>query len=173
MVTFVLFGSAMVLLLDESVPTATRPAILMHARPAATGRYIPTLAACPSDNLSPSRDGPLGRHRSREDSLLPELLRVVRPEHAAPLRLGGPGLGFARKEIRHRRAADRRSQGALPRALQIPRRDRDRVPYRQVERQDFGGEPRGAERRRARGRRLRDPRLGAEKAGRSGPPQGD
>src|SRR2546425_7831834 len=126
-----------------------------------------------SENLSPQRRCTLGRYRPREDRFLPELLRVVRPEHAAPFRLRGPGLGFAREKIRHHGAADRRGQGALPRALQVPRRHRDRVPRRQVERQDVRGQPCRRKPRRARSRRLRDPRLGAPPSRTPGPPEGD
>src|SRR5216683_2887704 len=172
MVTLVLFGSAMASLLARSAPPSPT-IIVVHARPAETGRYNPAPETRARENLSPQRRRSLGRYRSRTNRLLSELLRVVRPEHAPVFRLSGTGLGFAREEIRHHGAADRRGQGALPRALQVPRRDRDRVPCRQVERQDLRGQPCRREPRRASGRRLRDPRLGAPSSRRPGPPEGD
>src|SRR6266849_7551253 len=172
MVTLVLFGSAMASLLARSAPPSPT-IIVVHARPAETGRYNPAPETRARENLSPQRRRSLGRYRSRTNRLLPELLRVVRPEHAPVFRLSGTGLGFAREEIRHHGAADRRGQGALPRALQVPRRDRDRVPCRQVERQDLRGQPCRRKPRHTRGRRPRDPRLGAPSPRKAGPPEGD
>src|SRR5262249_52324815 len=92
-------------------------------------------------------------------------------EHAALLGFGRAGLGFAGETLRRRRPADRRGQGEIPLAVEVPRRDRRREPDHRVERQDVQDQPRDFQPWPARGRGLRGPSLGRAACGGAGAPE--